>query len=95
MKSWLAQQGAPSEMDHSMEMPGLLSEAQMVSLTAATGGLFDELYLLSMIEHHNGAIEMAQKVLSSSNLEVQKLAESIVSSQTDQIAYIETLLNKG
>jgi len=95
MKSWLEAAGAPLEMGHSMEMPGLLSASQMANLEAAKGDQFDKLYLLSMIEHHKGAIEMAQAVLESKNTLVKALAQSIVSSQTDQIAYIESLLGNN
>jgi uncharacterized protein (DUF305 family) len=95
MKSWLEAAGAPLEMGHSMEMPGLLSASQMANLEAAKGDQFDILYLLSMREHHKGAIEMAQAVLESKNTLVKALAESIVSSQTDQIAYIESLLGNN
>ncbi|MEY4079057.1 MAG: hypothetical protein RIS80_826 [Actinomycetota bacterium] len=95
MKSWLEAAGAPLEMGHSMEMPGLLSASQMANLEAAKGDQFDILYLLSMREHHKGAIEMAQAVLESKNTLVKDLAESIVSSQTDQIAYIESLLGNN
>lgn len=95
MKSWLEAAGAPLEMGHSMDMPGLLSASQMANLEASSGDQFDKLYLLSMIEHHKGAIEMAQAVLTSKNTNVRALAESIVSSQTDQIAYIESLLGNN
>ncbi len=95
MKSWLSQEGVQVEIDHSMTMPGLLSASQMESLAAATGDQFDKLFLLSMIEHHKGAIEMAQNVLTSTNVEVQILAESIILSQTEQIAFIQSLLNRG
>ena len=95
MKSWLEAAGATLEMGHSMEMPGLLSASQMANLEAAKGDQFDKLYLLSMIEHHKGAIEMAQAVLESKNTLVKALAQSIVSSQTDQIAYIESLLGNN
>ena len=95
MKSWLEAAGAPLEMGHSMTMPGLLSESQMANLEAAKGDQFDILYLLSMREHHKGAIEMAQAVVDSANSDVSALAQSIISSQTDQIAYIESLLGNN
>ena len=95
MKSWLEAAGAPVEMGHSMQMPGLLSASQMANLEAASGDQFDKLYLLSMIEHHKGAIEMAQSVVESKNAEVRALAEAIISSQSDQITYIESLLGNN
>lgn len=95
MKSWLEAAGAPLEMGHSMAMPGLLSDSQMANLEAASGDQFDKLYLLSMIEHHRGAIDMARAVEVSENGAVRELAGSIISSQTDQIAYIESLLGNN
>ena len=95
MKSWLEAVGASIEMGHSMAMPGLLSDSQMANLEAAAGDQFDKLYLLSMIEHHKGAIDMARAVEGSANGAVSELASSIISSQTDQIAYIESLLGNN
>jgi hypothetical protein len=46
-------------MDHG-DMPGMMSEEQMATLEDASGAEFDELFLRMMIEHHEGAIEMAQ-----------------------------------
>lgn len=95
MKSWLEAAGAPVEMGHSMQMSGLLNASQMANLEAASGDQFDKLYLLSMIEHHKGAIEMAQSVVESKNADVRALAEAIISSQSDQITYIESLLGNN
>lgn len=50
--------------DHGMMMPGMLSRAQMDSLDAARGALFDQLFLTYMIQHHRGAIEMVRTLFS-------------------------------
>ena len=44
-------------------MPGMLSEERMAKLRAAQGEDFDRLLLQSMIEHHEGAIEMVRVFL--------------------------------
>jgi uncharacterized protein (DUF305 family) len=49
---------------------------------------------MGMIGHHKGAIHMAQMVLDSNNAEASHLAREIVTSQTKQITYMETLLTK-
>jgi uncharacterized protein (DUF305 family) len=55
----------PAKYDHSQHghnsMMGMLSPAQMKQLEAAHGPEFDRLYLRGMIQHHGGAITMAQQ----------------------------------
>ena len=94
MKGWLKDANAPLTMGHDMGMGGMLDEAEMTTLTNAKGAEFDRLYLEGMIQHHKGAIHMAQMVIDSNNAEVNKLAHAIVTSQTEQIAYMESLLKK-
>lgn len=94
MKSWLSEAGASLEMGHHMAMDGLLSSAQMTALSAATGEAFDKLFLNGMIAHHKGAIAMAKLVEDSSNPEAAALAQTIIASQTEQIAVMEALLAK-
>jgi uncharacterized protein (DUF305 family) len=52
-------------MDHVMLMPGMLSEAQMKELDAARGVEFDRKFLTFMIQHHNGAVKMVEKLFGS------------------------------
>ena len=94
MKSWLTESGSPLEAVHSMAMDGLLSDAQMTALSAATGAAFDKLFLTGMIAHHKGAITMAKLVVDSSNPDAAALAKTIIDSQTEQIAVMEALLSK-
>lgn len=94
MTKWLTDSNSPMEMGHDMGMNGMLSDEQMQELEAATGADFDTLYLKGMIEHHNGAIQMAQMVVNSNNAEAKALGEAIISSQTKQIKYMESLLSK-
>jgi len=94
MKHWLEDAGEPLEMGHEMNMSGMLTDAQMQALEAASGADFDKLYLEGMILHHQGAIDMAKPLTNSSNANVKKLAEHIVSSQAEQITYMQELLAK-
>ncbi|MFS0735411.1 DUF305 domain-containing protein, partial [Microbacterium jepli] len=51
------------------------------------------LFLQQMIEHHRGAIEMAQEEASNGqNSDAVALANQIVESQTSEIATMEELL---
>lgn len=74
-------------------MPGMMTDAQMAQLTAATGTAFDKLFLQLMITHHRGALTMAQtETAQGGNPEALALAKSITTSQTAQISRMETML---
>jgi uncharacterized protein (DUF305 family) len=92
MRSWLKAANAPSEMGHQMSMDGMLSDAEMERITNASGEEFDELFIVGMIAHHEGAIEMAQMVVDSKNLEARELGASIIKTQTLEIAELRALL---
>jgi uncharacterized protein (DUF305 family) len=95
MQSWLDDWGMPSSggmdgMDHGN---GMMSDDDMAALEAAEGADAARLFLQQMIEHHEGAIDMAQDALDDgANPEVLALAERIISAQTDEIATMEQLL---
>jgi len=109
MKSWLAAWGAPEQMeratasdgsmDHSgmdmggMTSAGMMSTEDMQKLENARGAGFDRMWLQMMIAHHQGAITMADQVLSSTgDAEVKKLAEAVVAGQTDEVSQMQKLL---
>jgi uncharacterized protein (DUF305 family) len=69
----------------------MLSETELERLTNARGEEFDELFILGMIAHHEGAIEMAQMVVDSKNLEARELGETIIKMQTLEIAELSLL----
>ena len=92
MQGWLTAANAPMEMGHDMGMGGMLDDSEMEALKNSTGAEFDRLYLEGMIAHHQGAIKMAQMVIDSNNAEAKALGEAIISSQTEQIAYMQSLL---
>ena len=48
-----------------MEMPGMLTAAQMAELDAARGADFDRLFLTYMIQHHRGAVTMVKTLFTS------------------------------
>ncbi|GAB3601716.1 DUF305 domain-containing protein [Kineococcus gypseus] len=108
MTSWLQAWGEPVEagssmegMDHSMHgsstsggsMPGTMSEEQMTQLNAATGADFDRVFLQMMIEHHTGAVQMAEtEQRDGLNPQALELADSIVTSQSAEIARMQQML---
>lgn len=92
MKNWLISSGASLEMGHEMDMGGMLTDEQLLELENSTGAEFDRLFLEGMILHHEGAIQMAQMVISSQNAEARQLGEAIVESQTKQIELMRSML---
>lgn len=69
MRSWLERRGKPlpPEGKHAMHMamPGMLTEAGLARLAAATGSEFERLFLEFMIDHHEGALVMVRELLGS------------------------------
>ena len=98
MTEWLTAWEQPVQMDmsdgHSMEdMEGMMSAEQMDALAAATGAEFDQLWLEMMIEHHTGAISMADTVKADgSNPDVRVLADQIITAQQAEIEEMQQLL---
>jgi uncharacterized protein (DUF305 family) len=78
---------------HDMMMPGLADEETMADLRTLTGPAFDSLFLMTMIQHHEGAIAMADDVLASTaNDDVTALAQDVKSAQTLEIEAMYALL---
>ncbi|MEY4899390.1 MAG: hypothetical protein RL294_1201 [Actinomycetota bacterium] len=97
MEAWLAAAGSPADGHgaHGMSMPGLVSDADMALLEQATAAEFDALFLSHMIQHHEGAITMANDVLATTmNDDVRALATAIVAAQTAEIAEMSSLLGQ-
>jgi uncharacterized protein (DUF305 family) len=52
-------------MEHDMLMPGMLTDEEMAELGKAHGPEFDRLFLLGMIKHHQGAIDMVNDLFKA------------------------------
>jgi uncharacterized protein (DUF305 family) len=76
-------------MTHTMLMPGMLTEEQMKQLGAARGPEFDRLFLTFMIQHHRGAVQMVQELVSNrgaaNDETVFKFAADVNVDQTTEI----------
>lgn len=104
MTEWLTSWGAEvpdpeASMDENMEMAGgmmmsgMISDADFEKLRAARDAEFDRLYLELMIQHHEGAIEMAQQELDGGESpEAKALAQQIIDTQQAEITRMEQLL---
>lgn len=99
MTGWLTAWGQPipedmGGMDMSGSMPGMMSMEDMQNLVDASGAEFDRRFLTMMIEHHQGAIEMAKTEQSDGTNEAAiRLAEDIEAAQTTEITTMKGLLN--
>ena len=100
MKLW-QDSGDPGHMGNDMMedfdeaghgMMGMLDEGEISELERAKGVEFDRLFLQGMIAHHEGAIDMAEMIVDSSNAESAALGKAIIESQTVEIAEMRTLL---
>jgi uncharacterized protein (DUF305 family) len=80
-----------AHMGHSMD--GMMSEEDMAALDAAKGAEAERLFLEQMIQHHGGAIVMAQtEVDDGEDPDAVAMAENIVSTQQAEIDQMEDLL---
>ena len=107
MIGWLEEWGepVPGESDESMEGMdhgsddkggmdmGSMTEEDMTALESASGSEFDRMFLEMMIEHHRGAVEMAQQQIGDGNYpDALIMAQNIVTSQTAEIEIMNALL---
>lgn len=94
MEAMLDRWGVSQMMDHSgHQMDGMVSEADMERLRAATGADFDRLFLEFMIAHHEGAIAMTEDPLANgSDAELRTLLQSIVTTQSAEIERMRQML---
>lgn len=99
MRRWLEQRGrAMPDGAHAMHMtmPGMLSDADMTRLAAATGTEFERLFLELMIRHHEGALTMVGQLLGSQGAaqdsEMFRLVADIDADQRGEIARMQSML---
>jgi uncharacterized protein (DUF305 family) len=99
MRGWLRQNGqfAPDTSSwRTMRMAGMLTDAQLQELDAATGPAFDRAFLTMMIQHHEGALEMVKDLLATpragQEVNVNVFANDVVSVQTAEIGIMRQML---
>jgi uncharacterized protein (DUF305 family) len=86
-----------SGMDHgdmsSGDMTGMMTDDEMADLEATSGAEFDQMFLTMMIEHHEGAIEMAQTEQSEGEFPAAvDMAKEIETTQAEEIQTMQDLL---
>lgn len=80
-------------MEPDADMPGMMSADDLKSLESASGQEFQDRWLEMMIEHHQGAVEMAETEADEGESEqAVALAERIVEAQEREISTMQDLL---
>jgi uncharacterized protein (DUF305 family) len=93
LQQW-AEPAAPDHMGHGgMSMDGMVDAATMDRLPTLKDTAFDELWLRSMITHHQGAVAMAQpEITQGENPTAVKMAKVIVDWQQLEIGRMHAML---
>ena len=112
MKRWLIARGESTAMkmsemgemagmdhgQHSMLMPGMLTQRQMDALKKAKGAEFDKLFLTGMIQHHEGALIMVKDLFNTAgagqDAELFNFTTDVDSGQRAEIKIMQTMLSK-
>jgi uncharacterized protein (DUF305 family) len=93
LTSWKERLTPDSSMDHSDMMSGMLSAEDITKLSSLRGAEFDREWMTGMIEHHEGAIEMAKDVLKDGkDSAVKALANLVATAQDSEILEMKKLL---
>lgn len=102
MQDWLGDRGlevTAEDAHHQsgfMRMAGMLTDEEMEALAAVRGSDFDRLYLESMIQHHQGALDMVENLLdqrgSVQDPLLYEFTSDVTSDQTSEIERMVTLL---
>lgn len=109
MQQWLSDRGqdvpAADSMRHKMKMgtmvhemlmPGMLTDEEMAALGKARGKEWDRLFLIGMIKHHQGAIDMVEVLQKSYGSmqgdDIYKFASDVYADQTTEIEVMKELL---
>jgi uncharacterized protein (DUF305 family) len=94
--------GGMEGMDMSHEtmplMPGMLTPEQMEALRNAKGAEFDHLFLIGMIQHHNGALTMVKDLFDTAgagqDADLFNFATDADNTQKAEIRIMESMLEK-
>ena len=109
MRQWLADRGQEvpdatstrhkmtmNGTTHEMLMPGMLTDEEMTELDRARGPEFDRLFLIGMIKHHQGAIDMVDKLFKSygaaQDETIYKFASDVYADQSIEIDRMHEML---
>lgn len=87
--------GGGMDMDMGSDMPGMMSAEDLASLEQAEGTDFQQMWLEMMIEHHEGAIEMAdEEQQNGEHAQAVAMAQDIADAQAEEISTMKNLLGQ-
>ncbi|HEY2380187.1 MAG TPA: DUF305 domain-containing protein [Terriglobia bacterium] len=112
MQQWLKDRGQPvpdgkstrmrmnmNGVEHDMLMPGMLTDEEMAELDKARGPEFDRLFLIGMIKHHQGAIDMVNDLFkaygAAQDDTIYKFASDVFADQSIEIAVMNKMLESA
>ncbi|MDV9169282.1 DUF305 domain-containing protein [Streptomyces sp. W16] len=103
MSGWLTSWGekVPQDMsgmghDMSSSAPGMMTGADMGKLEKASGAMFDTMFLNMMVEHHEGAVDMAKTEKADGKYDpATELAADVITAQSAEIEQMNKMLGKG
>jgi uncharacterized protein (DUF305 family) len=86
-------------VEHDMLMPGMLTDEEMAALDRARGQEFDHLFLIGMIKHHQGAIDMVDVLFkaygAAQDETVFRFASDVYADQSIEIDRMNKMLEEG
>jgi uncharacterized protein (DUF305 family) len=99
LQGWLRSWGKPATpegMGHGgMQMPGIMSEADMSRLMDLQDAKFDLVFVEMMAAHHQGAIDMAKTELEDGSLpEVKQFAQKVMDDQQKEVDQLKQWENE-
>ncbi|MEU8567156.1 DUF305 domain-containing protein [Streptomyces pathocidini] len=104
LKGWLKDWGKPessgSGHDHGSghdmgSGSGMMSDADMAELEDAKGAVFDRAFARLMVEHHDGAIAMAEdERRTGRNADAKQLAAEIIKAQSTEVTQLKKILDR-
>jgi uncharacterized protein (DUF305 family) len=101
MQDWLRsnnQMAPDTGLWRTMMMAGMLTPVQLKELEAAKGVEFDRNYLVMMIQHHEGALQMVKDLFATpragQEVDVSVFANDVVTVQTAEIGVMRQMISK-
>jgi uncharacterized protein (DUF305 family) len=94
ISGWLTAWGEPTEAGAAhAQMPGAMTEADMTMLTSMKKGMdFDMMFAQMMVEHHRGAIAMAEEeAANGKDADAKAMATSMVTTLQAQVTALEKI----
>jgi uncharacterized protein (DUF305 family) len=86
MRDHANSEGGMEDMDHGDQMPGMMTSDDMDALENASDAGFPDMWLEMMVEHHEGAVEMAETEQADGQFkDAVDLAGQIVEAQKQEI----------